>query len=95
MVLQLTVKFKFCLVFRVFFVFCVLFAKTPEQQTAATAAAKLEEGDVKGAIRILCSDDKLAAVNTATLNCAASVLEVHNKVTLSGRYICAWNSKNC
>jgi len=35
---------------------------------AATAAAKLEEGDVKGAIRILWSDDKLAAVNTTTLN---------------------------
>jgi len=42
--------------------------KTPEQQIAATAAAKLEEGDVKGAIRILCSDDMLAAVNTTTLN---------------------------
>ena len=42
--------------------------ETPEQQIAATAAAKLEDGDVEGAVRILCSDDKLAVVNTTTLN---------------------------
>jgi len=38
---------------------CSTSAKTPEQQIEATAAAKLEDGDVKGAMRILCSDDKL------------------------------------
>jgi hypothetical protein len=42
--------------------------KTPEQQIAASAAAKLEDGDVKGAVRILCSDDKLAVVNATTLH---------------------------
>ena len=41
--------------------------KTVEQHIAASlarAAAKLENGDGKGAVRILCSDDKLAVVNT-------------------------------
>jgi len=46
---------------------CSTSAKTPEQQIiVATAAAKLEDGDVKGAVRILCSDDKLASFNTTT-----------------------------
>jgi hypothetical protein len=38
-----------------------------EQKIAAMAAAKLEDGDVKGAVRLLCSDDKLAVVNATTL----------------------------
>lgn len=42
--------------------------KTSEQQIADTAAAKLEDGDVKGAVRILCCDDKLAVVNSTTLS---------------------------
>ena len=42
--------------------------RTPEQQIAAMAAAKLEDGDVKGAVRLLCSDDKLAIVNATTMN---------------------------
>jgi hypothetical protein len=32
------------------------------------AAARLEDGDVKGAVRLLCSDDKLAMVNSTTLD---------------------------
>ena len=32
------------------------------------AAAKLEDGDVKGAVRLLCSDDKLVIVNATTMN---------------------------
>ena len=32
------------------------------------AAAKLEDGDVKGAVRILCCDEKLAAANSTTLD---------------------------
>ena len=40
--------------------------KDSEQQIAAMAAAKLEEGDVKGAVRLLCSDDKLASANSTT-----------------------------
>ena len=32
------------------------------------AAAKLEDGDVKGMVRLLCSDDKLAIVNATTMN---------------------------
>jgi len=44
---------------------CRTSAKTPEQQIAAAAAAKLEDGDVKGAVPILCSDDK---PDTTTLN---------------------------
>jgi len=47
---------------------CLSSVKTPDQLIAAAAAAKLEDGDVKGAVRILCSDDKLAVVNTTTLN---------------------------
>jgi len=39
---------------------CSTTAKTPEQQIAPTAAAKLDDGDVKGVVRILCSEDKLA-----------------------------------
>ena len=41
--------------------------KNPEQQIAAMAAAKLEDGDVKGAVRLLCSDAKLAIANNTTL----------------------------
>jgi len=47
---------------------CSTSAKTSEQQIATTAAAKLEDGDVECAVRILCFDDKLNAVNTTTLN---------------------------
>lgn len=43
-------------------------AKTSEQQIAAMAASRLEDGDVKGAVRLLCSDDKLAVVDATTLD---------------------------
>jgi len=41
--------------------------KTPEQRIASATAANLEDGDVKGAVRILCSDDMLAVVSATTL----------------------------
>ena len=33
--------------------------KTVDEPIAAMASAKLEDGDVKGAVRVLCSDDRL------------------------------------
>ena len=47
--------------------------KTHDEQIAALASAKLEDGDVKGAVRLLCSDDGLAAVNENTLNALANL----------------------
>jgi len=50
---------------------CVLFS-TPHirshtmRMIAAIASAKLENGEVKGAVRLLCLDDKLAAPDSAT-----------------------------
>jgi hypothetical protein len=41
-------------------------AKTVEQQIASMAAAKLENGDVKGAVKLLCSDDQLAEADSKT-----------------------------
>jgi hypothetical protein len=41
--------------------------KIHDEQRAALASAKLEDGDVKGAVRLICSDDGLAAVNDNTL----------------------------
>jgi len=35
---------------------------------ALLASAKLEDGDVKGAVRLLCSDDKLVTPDTFTFN---------------------------
>jgi hypothetical protein len=40
--------------------------KSCDQQIATMAAAKLEDGDVKGAIRLLCSDDCLAIPDAVT-----------------------------
>ena len=40
--------------------------KTSELQIAAMAASRLEDGDVKDAVRLLCSDDKLAVVDATT-----------------------------
>ena len=42
-------------------------SKTCDQVVAAMASAKLEDGDVKGAVRLLCSDDKLAVPDHSTL----------------------------
>src|ERR1043165_4598565 len=55
--------------------------KTPKGQTfdqaiASRAASKLEEGEVKGAVRLLCSNNKLAAPNNASYN---SLLTLHPK----------------
>ena len=47
--------------------------KTHDEQIAALASAKLEDGDVKGAVRLLCSDDGLAAVNENTLSALANL----------------------
>jgi len=41
--------------------------KTYDETIAAMASAKLEDGDVKGAVRLLCSDDRLAVADGATL----------------------------
>jgi hypothetical protein len=45
---------------------CSKSPKTSDQIAATMASAKLEDGDVKGAVRLLCSDDSLAAPNDAT-----------------------------
>jgi hypothetical protein len=37
-----------------------------DQQIATMAVAKLEDGDVKGAIRLMCSDDRLAIPDAVT-----------------------------
>ena len=42
-------------------------SKTCDQVIAAMASAKLEDGDVKGAVRLLCSDDKFAVPDHSTL----------------------------
>ena len=41
-------------------------ARTQEETIAAMASAKLEDGDVKGAVRLLCSDDTLAPTTAET-----------------------------
>jgi hypothetical protein len=41
-------------------------AKTQDETIALMAAAKLEDGDVKGAVRLLCSDDRLAIPDDVT-----------------------------
>ncbi len=41
-------------------------AKTRDEAIAAIASAKLEDGDVKGAVRLLCSDDRLAVPDDTT-----------------------------
>ena len=41
-------------------------AKSNDETLATMAAAKLEDGDVKGAVRLLCSDDILAAQDETT-----------------------------
>ena len=58
--------------------------KTPEQHIAAAAATKLEDGDVRGAVRILCSDDKLAVVNATTLN---ELSRLHPPAPLDRRFM--------
>ncbi len=40
--------------------------KSDDEVIAAIASAKLEDGDVKGAVRLLCSEDKLAAPDSST-----------------------------
>ena len=40
--------------------------KTYEETIAGMASAKLEDGDVKGAVRLLCSDDRLATPDAST-----------------------------
>ena len=42
-------------------------SKTCDQVVAAMASAKLEDGDVKGAVRLLCSADELAVPDRSTL----------------------------
>ena len=41
--------------------------KTYDATIAAIASTKLEDGDVKDAVRLLCSDDRIAVPNDATL----------------------------
>ena len=43
-------------------------AKNKDEIIAALASAKLEDGDVKGAVRLLCSDEKLAVPNETTFS---------------------------
>lgn len=47
--------------------------KSPDQIVAMLASAKLEDGDVKGAVRLLCSDDKLITPDTFTFNQLSSL----------------------
>jgi len=42
--------------------------KSPDQMVGLLASAKLEDGDVKAAVRLLCSDDKLVTPDTFTFN---------------------------
>ena len=49
-------------------------AKTRDETIAAIASAKLEDGDVKGAVRLLCSDDRLAVPDAATF---AELCQLH------------------
>ena len=48
--------------------------KDNETATARRAARKLEEGDVRGAIRLLCSDDTIAATDRSK-NCNIYTLQ--------------------
>ena len=43
-------------------------AKNKDEIIAALASAKLEDGDVKGAVRLLCSDEKLAVPDETTFS---------------------------
>jgi hypothetical protein len=43
-------------------------AKHKDEIIAALASAKLEDGDVKGAVRLLCSDEKLAVPGEMTFS---------------------------
>jgi len=40
--------------------------KSGDQIAASMAAARLEDGDIKGAVRLLCSDDSVAVPDGAT-----------------------------
>jgi len=42
--------------------------KSPDQIVVLLASSKLEDGDVKGAVRLLCSDDMLVTSDTFTFN---------------------------
>ena len=43
-------------------------ARSFDQIVTSRASAKLEEGNVKGAVRLLCSNDKLATPNVQSFN---------------------------
>ena len=43
-------------------------AKTHDETIASMASAKLEDGDIKGAVRLLCSDDRLAVADQSTFD---------------------------
>ena len=42
--------------------------KDSEEKLAATVSAKIEDGNLKGAIRLLCSEEKMAGVTPETIN---------------------------
>ena len=48
--------------------------KSRDQIAAVLAAAKLEDGDIKGAVRLLCSDDSLVVPDGATF---AELIRLH------------------
>ena len=57
-------------------------SKSLDESIAAMAAAKLEDGDVKGAVRMLCSDDRLAVPDKATF---AELCRLHPPVPTDRR----------
>ena len=59
-------------------------AVSSEQLIASRTAAKLEDGDVKGAVRALCSDESLAPTDSTTF---ASLLKLHPSAPSDRRVI--------
>ena len=49
------------------------------------ASSKLEDGDIKGAVRVLCSDDKLA-VPANLVDCIPSLLSIDDLFQLPIRH---------
>ena len=62
--------------------------ETLDESIAATASAKLEDGDVKGAVRVLCSDDRLTVPdNTSFAEFVVFILQFQLTYVLLRRWI--------
>ena len=64
-------------------------ARSFDQIVASRASAKLEEGNVKGAVRLLCSNDKLATPNVQSFN---QLLPLHPKAPIERRHVIPANA---